>query len=217
MTGDRPYEVWLSACLKGGVGKTKTTMFVAQDLADRGYEVMIGDADPGTQGVVGWVSTLTRDYPSYDLPWHVKQWARTEDLLVQWVDRHARATGARYVVLDIGAEIPDVLTFAAMLADQVIVPCGTQQDELDRIAATFTSLQGGLRPGVVPRVLLTRVDQLGAGAARKVRKALVGGGYSVFATEVSRNRGLYDRFGLPMKDGTGEYHDLVDELLGGQG
>ena len=204
--------VILVGCLKGGVGKTKTSMFVGQDLADRGHEVLIVDADPGTQGVAGWVQTLIRDHKGYELPWQVRQWARECGLLGMWVPQQAADCEADYVVLDVGAEIPDVLQYAAMLADHVVIPIGTHQDELDRLSATLTAIQGGARPGVVPRVLLTRVDAIGVGAARAVREALDSSGVTVCRTEIARNKGLYDRYGQPI-DGTGHYHDLVSELL----
>ena len=206
------YQVIVTCCLKGGVGKTKTTLFVAEELAQRGHEVLIIDADPGTQGVTGWVSTLVRDYPDAALPWNVAQWARSEGLLGQWVPKQAAAAGAAFVVLDVGAEIPDVVTYASMLADQIIVPVGTQQEEVHRIAPTMTSIRTGARPGVVPRVLLTRVDAPGIGAARRLRDALTTDGHQVYATEIRRSKDLYDRYGMPIGD-TGEYRGLVDELL----
>lgn len=205
------YKTWLICYLKGGVGKTKSAMFIGQALAERGEEVLMADVDPGTQGLTGWVTSLVRDYPDYKRPWSVAQWARREGLLVDWIPDQARRAEASRVVLDVGAEVPDVVEIAAMLADQIILPIGTSQEEVDRLEPTWRTL-AKRRQGVVPRILLTRVNPPRLGAAASLRRELVAGGYQVLNTEITLKRGTYDRFGRPIED-AGEYAELVAELV----
>jgi chromosome partitioning protein len=208
----RDYKVWMIATLKGGVGKTKSAMFLAQELANRGEHVMIADADPGTQGVTDWVTRLLRDYPHYDMPWDVQQWSpKYGGLLVQWLDQAVRQTGARRVVLDLGAEMADVVATAAILADQIVIPVGTHQDELARLEPTWRAVKPNARAGICG-VLLTRVDAVGKGAASDVRRVLAHDAYHTYETEIPRSRAAYDRFGLPIEQ-TGAYAALTDELL----
>lgn len=204
----KEHTLWLIATLKGGVRKSTTAMMTAFALADLGEEVLVIDADAGTQGVTDWASRVYAD--GGELPFHVAQWAPSAGLLVPFVRAQQRATAARRVIVDIGGEAPEVLRQALHLADRVISPVGPEQAELGRIPATAALVRAS---GVPMSVLLTRVPQPGAGAARDVRQALVADGYDVLATETRQNRARYAHIWGTTPDDLGEYAALTAELV----
>jgi hypothetical protein len=206
MTSDtRGYTVALIATLKGGVRKSTSTMLLAFAYARRGLEVLVVDADAGTQGVTDWAS---RVYASGgELPFHVAQWAPSSGLLVPFIQRQQRETGATIVLIDVGGEAPEVLRQAAVLSDMVISPVGAEQSELGRIPATAAIV------GDVPmRVLLTRVPAPGQGASRLARESLTAAGYSVLAAETRQDRDRYATIWGTVPVALGAYDALADEL-----
>lgn len=204
----RPYRVWMVACLKGGVGKTKTAMFTARELANRGHKVLVADADPGTQGVADWATRCQIE--GDDLGFPVTCWDGRA-LLPGFIDEEARDIGADVVVLDLGAERPDDVRRAAMMADQIIVPIGPYPEEGARVEPTWHTISQTMKRGA-GAILLTRVDQPGKGKAVAYREAFAGAGYVVLRTEIRRSAEWYDRFGRPIED-TREYAGVVTELL----
>ncbi|WP_106403782.1 nucleotide-binding protein [Actinocorallia populi] len=62
-------KLWLISTLKGEVRKSTSAMMLGFALADRGEEVLIVDADHGTQGVTDWASRVYAD--EGELPFHV--------------------------------------------------------------------------------------------------------------------------------------------------
>jgi chromosome partitioning protein len=207
---DKDHTLWLIATLKGGVRKTTTAMMLAFVLAKRGEEVLVVDADAGTQGVTDWASRVYAN--GAELPFHVVQWAPNQGLLVPFVKQQQRETQARWVIVDVGGEAPEVLRQAVLLADQVISPVGPEQAELGRIPATAALVQSA---GVSMSVLLTRVPQPGVGVARDVREALIADGFDVLATEIKQNREKYAHIWGQIPVDLDAYADLADELLKG--
>lgn len=206
----KPYVVLLIATLKGGVRKSTTAMMLGFAYARLGHEVLVVDADSGTQGVTDWAS---KAYANGDeLPFHVVQWTQSLGLLVPYVQAAVKRTGAGIVLVDVGGEAPEVLRQAAVIADYAISPTGPEQGELGRIPATAAVL------GTTPmRVLLTRVPSPGAGIARKARAALVADGYTVLKTETPQDRELYAHPWGTVPAQLGAYDVLAAELGAGTG
>lgn len=204
-------QTWVVGMLKGGTRKTTTAFYLAWALARTGYETLVIDADAGTQGVSEWSGQLAVDHPDRDLPFSVRGWAYGMEVLPLYIRNQAAATSAQRVVVDLGAEYPQVLRQAAQVADRVIVPVGVDNAELVRLSPTRQMLiDGGARQ---IHVLLTRVPAPGKGAALAVRKALTDQGYHVLNTEIPRDMGRYaDTFGQSIED-LGAYADLLDELM----
>jgi len=200
--------LWLVATLKGGVRKSTTAMMLGFELAARGENVLVVDADAGTQGVTDWA---TRVYAAGEqLPFHVIQWAPSQGLLIRFVQTAQRDTGAARVLVDIGGEAPEVLKQAVLAADLVISPAGPEQGELARVPAT-ASIVG---PSKVPMLaLLTRVPTPGVGIAKKARDYLTGEGHDVAAVEIPQNRDDYAHIWGSVPPSTGAYADLADELI----
>jgi len=203
----RAFVVWLIAILKGGCRKSTTAMMLAFVLAKRGYEVLVIDADAGTQGVTDWASRVYAD--GGELPFHVHQWTPRLGLLVPFVQAKQRETGATIVLIDVGGEAPEVLKQAILLSDQVITPVGAEQGELGRVAPTAALIDG--RP---QRILLNRVPAVGVGAAKAVRELLVKDKYTVLHTEIPQNRDAYAHVWATVPDEFGAYEKLADEMLG---
>jgi chromosome partitioning protein len=156
--------LWLIAILKGGASKSTTTMMLAFALAAKGEEVLVIDADHGTQGVTDWA---TRVYSAGgELPFHVAQWTARLGLLVPFIQQQQRDTGARIVLVDVGGEAPEVLRQVVLAADHVISPAGAEQGELSRLPATAVIVTP---TGVPMSVLLTRVPKVKSGRARDAR------------------------------------------------
>ena len=203
--------IWLIATLKGGTRKTTSAMLLAFALAARGHNVLVIDADYGSQGVTDWG---TRVYAADgELPFDVAQWTPSMGLLVPFIQKQARETGAAIVIVDVGGEAPEVLGQAIKIAKRVISPVGPEQAEVGRLPATAAIVA----PSKIPHlVLLTRVPVPGRGAAAAARRDIEDGGYTVLATEIEHNRTRYaDIWGTIPAD-LGAYEDLADELLKGE-
>ena len=206
--GSHTRPLWVISMLKGGSRKSTTAMFLAFSLTSRRQDVLVIDADHGTQGVTDWAS---RVYASGgELPFHVAQWTPRLGLLVPFIQQQARETLAQRILVDVGGEAPEVLRQVVLMATMVISPAGPEQGELARLPATSAIV----RPTGIPQsVLLTRVPASGRGAARDARLDLTEAGYDVLQTEIPQNRQLYaDAWGT-VPYGLGAYEALADELL----
>lgn len=200
--------LWLVATLKGGVRKSTTVMMVAFALAKLGWDVLVVDADHGTQGVTDWGTRVYMD--GGQLPFHVVQWAPSQGLLVPFIQQAQRDTGAAITLVDVGGEAPEVLRQVILMASLVISSTGPEQGELARVPATASIV----RPAGVPMVVaLTRVPLPGAGIAGDARRYLEAEGHEVLATEIPQNRELYAHVWGSVPSDLGAYRPLTDELL----
>jgi len=200
--------LWLIAMLKGGSRKSTTVVMLALGLAARGEDVLVVDADHGTQGVTDWATRVYAE--GGELPFHVVQWTPRMGLLVPFIQQQQRETGARRVLVDVGGEAPEVLRQVVLAASRVITPVGPEQGELARLPATAAIVA----PTRVPMsVLLTRVPVRGGGAARDARRDLIANGYDVLDTEIEQQRERYAHVWGTVPADLGSYADLADELL----
>jgi cellulose biosynthesis protein BcsQ len=204
------YQVWPFLMLKGGIRKTTSAWFVAQGLARSGANVLLIDADSGTQGVTDWA---TRVWNAGSEPaFFVRQWTPRLGLLVEFVREQQANTGARYVIIDVGAEFPEVARQAAMISTMCVMPVGAEQAELARLSETSRLIEQA-NPLAARLVLLTRVPQPRRGVAQQVRELLTGEDYVVLNVEITHNRDRYAHvFGKVVVD-LGEYDPLIDELV----
>src|ERR1700733_3762760 len=113
-------QIWLVATLKGGTRKTTTAMELAFALATLGNNVLVIDADYGSQGVTDWASKVYA--AGGELPFDVAQWSPAVGLLVPFIQQQGKRMDASVVIVDVGGEAPDVLSQVTMIADCVISP-----------------------------------------------------------------------------------------------
>jgi cellulose biosynthesis protein BcsQ len=201
-------RVWLVATLKGGARKTTTAMMLAFALAESGHNVLVIDADSGTQGVTDWASQIYAR--GEELPFDVVQWARELGLIVPFIQKQARESQPDIVLVDIGGEAPDILEQVVMVATLVVSPVGPEPSETRRLPATRALVDPS---GVPMYVFLTRVPAVGKGASAAARKSFIRDGHTVLASETERNIERYaDIWGYIPED-RGAYDAAAKELL----
>lgn len=203
-------KVWLTAMLKGGARKTTTTMFLAFALA-YDHNVLVVDADMGTQGVMDWSGSFYADNPNLSLPFDVVQYSRGEGHLWPYVQRVAREHESTLVIIDSGSEDPLTVREAARRANLVISPVGPDQAELGRVEPTVTTIRA-VAPDVAHVCLLTRVPVVGAGVALAAREQLRAWGYRVLSSEVPHHRALYESVWGSVPEELGAYAAVAGEL-----
>lgn len=193
--------------LKGGIGKTTTSVFLAAALAETGPTLVI-DADPQSQSLYDWAQlAIERGDP---LPYDVIPWG-TDDLA-----RKVRGLVDRYehVVIDVGGETSRGFRAAVSVAPELIITCRPHMIEMRRIPATIEAareVQDLTGVEVFPRVLLVAVDSR-AGDEAVAREFLGSSGLPTMASRV-RQGVLYVRaFGHSPAGELGDYAGVLAEL-----
>lgn len=209
MAADRvPCPWWVINILKGGSRKSTSAIFLAFALAASEEDVLLVDADHGTQGVTDWASRVYA--AGGELPFDVVQWAPSQGILVPFIQQAQRETGATRVLIDVGGEAPEVLRQVLVMAHLVIAPVGPEQGELSRVPATALLAKEARVPLYA---LLTRVPRIGAGAAKDARDYLTDeAGVRVLETEIPQDRETYAHVWGTTPARLGAYAPLSDEL-----
>lgn len=190
--------------LKGGAGKTTSSVFLAAALARSGRTLLV-DADP--QGsALSW-SEVAEDLPFDVIGAPVKDLARRIPRIGE---------GYTHVVVDTppGEGDMPIVRSALLAADVVLLPIGTSLVELDRLGPTLDLIAEAesLREFRL-EVLLTRVRR-GTRALRVARETLMGLGLAVLETEIPLLERYSTAFGLaPEID---DYQAVLDELMQGE-
>jgi chromosome partitioning protein len=230
--GDEPLMITVGG-LKGGIGKSTTSVFLATAIARRrlkkaqtfanaqgalggaaqlsapaaALKPLLVDADPQSQTAYDWAQiAVSRDYT---LPWQCLPWA-TDDL-------PAKVRGMQDlcsdVVTDVGGETSKMFRASVSVCPELIIPVRPNLIELRRIPATIEAareVENLTGTKVYPRVLLVCVDTR-AGDADVAREFLAKNKVPVMKAHI-RQGVLYPRTFGHVPDELGDYDAVLDEI-----
>jgi chromosome partitioning protein len=192
------------ANLKGGVGKTTTTVCLAEIAAEETGSAIVVDADPQGSAYRWGQIALDREqplgsvataHPGTDLP------------------RYISSLAGGPVLIDTGpgrsAEDVRVMRSAMKAASLIVIPCQPSGADLDTIGPALDLIEEVDRPAVV---LLTRTKA--PTLARDARVALIEAGATVLETEIPDRAGLVRAYGRrPGSDVLELYRPVWAEVL----
>jgi chromosome partitioning protein len=140
---------------KGGPGKTTATACLADFFALEGRKVAVLDTDPN-QNMTNWYGK-SQDGAFEGI---VLRSQDDEDKIID--DTEALSAEAEIVLIDVAGVASRSLLYAAGIADFVVIPCGTSEDDIIETAKTRDFVVNAAklsRRGDIPHVaLLSRVD-----------------------------------------------------------
>jgi chromosome partitioning protein len=218
--GDEPLMITVGG-LKGGIGKSTTSVFLATAIARRrlkkaaaqiepllnGLKPLLVDADPQSQTAYDWAQiALSR---GYTLPWQCLPWA-TDDLPAKVRGMHDLCSD---VITDVGGETSKMFRASVSVCPELIIPVRPNLIELRRIPATIEAareVENLTGTKVYPRVLLVCVDTR-AGDADVAREFLAKNKVPVMKAHV-RQGVLYPRTFGHVPDELGDYDAVLNEI-----
>ncbi|MEQ8750325.1 MAG: ParA family protein [Amphiplicatus sp.] len=174
---------------KGGAGKTTTALLLATELAERGAQVTIIDADPEK-----WISqwgALNGKPDNIDIVRDV-----SEDTIVDLID--AASARAQFVVVDLEGTASLMVANAIGMSDLVVIP--TQGSSMDAKGGAKTirlirNQERMARRPIPHCVVLTRTSAaVTSRALRNVQEQLAAGGIDVFETAIVERAAFRDLF-----------------------
>ena len=189
--------------LKGGVGKSTSSVFTSLGLAAAGGRVLLVDADATNRTCLKW-SSLAEDWPPTItvVSWEVPDLARKV---------RAMADDYDHVVIDTGPQKPAILRQALMVTDDLIVTVAPSPVELEQLPDTFglAAEVDGISP-TFAQVLFVKVRR-GTRSATEARRYLVDRDLPVMAAEIHLLESYSLSYGTVPAD-LGEYESVLGEL-----
>jgi len=179
---------------KGGAGKTTSALLLASELASRGAQVTIIDADPEK-----WISQWGKLPGKPDNLTIIAD--VTEDGIVDQIEQAAQA--AQFVIVDLEGTASLMVANAIGMSDLVVIP--TQGASMDARGAAKTiklirNQERLARRPILNSVLLTRTSAaVMSRALKNVREQLDKAGIDVFQTAIVERaayRDIFDYGGL---------------------
>lgn len=174
---------------KGGAGKTTSALLLATELAGRGAEVVVIDADPER-----WISqwgALPGRPGGLTVVGDV-----TEDTIVDRIE--AAAEAAQFVIIDLEGTASLMVANAIGMSDLVVIPTQGASMDAKGAAKTLKLIRNQERMARRPipyGVLFTRTSAAVASRAlRNVREQLDRAGIAVFETPIVERAAYRDIF-----------------------
>lgn len=174
---------------KGGAGKTTTALLLASELASKGAQITIIDADP-EKWISQW-STLPGKPDSINIIGEV-----TEDSVVDLIEEAAQHS--QFVVVDLEGTASLMVANAIGMSDLVVIPIQGSSMDAKGGAKTIRLIRNQERMArrVIPHaVVLTRTSAaVTSRALRNVQDQLLQAGIDVFATAIVERAAFRDLF-----------------------
>lgn len=127
MTGGTMTTVTTVANLKGGVGKSTTTIHLATAAQMAGIPTAIIDIDPDQQAVAKWSDSREAVRP----PVLSAVWSRLPQSIAE-----AERGGAELIFIDTAAFEQKILTAAVQVAKLILIPCRPTAQDVQYLTAT---------------------------------------------------------------------------------
>lgn len=137
---------------KGGPGKTTVTVNVAAELARRGADVMLVDADHGIASASNWVADRAEN-PALPVVHSIQKQGNVRAALIDLDKRYD------YVLVDVAGRDSQEMRTAMTAAHLLVVPMRPSQLDLDTIPRLLELIEAGrdLNPGLLVAGLLSQV------------------------------------------------------------
>ena len=197
------------AIIKGGSGKTTTSMALAELLHKRGEQVTVLDSD-NTGGATMWEMYVEQenrrrrqdnpDAEPYTLGFPVVQ---TNEAILNNPE-HIREKYSGWVIIDTPPSDAGVVQAAINAGDVVIIPCQPSVSDLTHAGRTYAAARNGI-------VLLTRVKPR-TKLARNSISELDEEGIARFETVITEREAVKNMYGTTEIDNK-EYSSVVQELI----
>ncbi|MEL6418312.1 MAG: ParA family protein [Pseudomonadota bacterium] len=174
---------------KGGAGKTTTALLLATELAEKGAQVTIIDADP-EKWISGW-GNLDGKPDNIEIIGEV-----SEDTIVDLIDE--ASARAQFVVVDLEGTASLMVANAIGMSDLVVIPIQGSSMDARGGAKTIKLIrsQGRMaRRDIAHAVVLTRTSAaVTSRALRNVQEQLAAGGIDVLDTTIVERAAFRDLF-----------------------
>jgi chromosome partitioning protein len=128
------------ANLKGGVGKSTTTIHLAAAAQMAGIPTAIIDADPDQQAAAKWGDSREAERP----PVLSAVWSRLPQSIAE-----AERGGAELIFIDTAAFEQKILTAAVQVAKLILIPCRPTVQDVQYLTATTDTAALHQKPAVI--------------------------------------------------------------------
>jgi chromosome partitioning protein len=193
------------ANLKGGVGKSTTTINLATGAEGLGIRTAIIDIDPEQQAAARWRDSRTAERPHVFSAVH----SRLPQSLTE-----AERTGAELIFIDCPAFVQAITTEAVKVAGLVLIPCRTTVQDLQFLTTTSEIAAARQKPTAVVlnavELHLKETEQARAFITNKAGLALAPG---YFSKAVAYHRAITAGLGVTEFEPTGKAAHEVLLLL----
>ena len=128
------------ANLKGGVGKSTTTINLATAAQMAGIQTAIIDIDPDQQAAAKWSDSRTAERPQV----FSAVYSRLPKSIAE-----AKRNGAELIFIDTAAFEQKILTASILIADLIIIPCRPTAQDVQYLTATTDIVSIHQKPAAI--------------------------------------------------------------------